>query len=293
MILVDADSLVYACGFAAQKSISKLVVEDPSGEPSTDITDNMIDWKRMHPGWSVLDREVETEAQPEAYAIHALRLTLSTILNNCGRGKHELYITGKRNFREQIATIQPYKGNRDKLHKPVHYEALRAYLLEVGAKLVEGMEADDEVSIRARKIQSRKSGRGNCLVVSIDKDLNQIPGKHYNPQKEEFYEVGRLNADRWFYRQCLTGDSVDNVAGCWRVGPAAADKILDGTSTDGWWDAVVECYFRSVLKPDCPYAAIGPEAAALENARLVYMLRKPEEAVEWWKPESMSVCGAG
>src|SRR5579863_6681341 len=237
MILIDADSLVYACGFASQTPYSRLVVEDPAGEVSEASTTNLTDWKREHPGWTILNREVEVEAQPEGFAIQALRVALSTIIAKCGGGKHETFITGKTNFREQIATIQPYKGNRDKLHKPVHYGALRDYLLGAGAVLVEGMEADDEVSIRAWAALG-KAKRRACIVASIDKDLDQIPGKHYNPQKDEFYEVGRLDADQWFYRQCLTGDSVDNVAGCWRVGPAAADKVLASAYAAGRrpWD---------------------------------------------------------
>jgi len=41
---------------------------------------------------------------------------------------YTLYVTGKGNFRFDIAVTKPYKGNR-KAEKPWHYDNLRAYAL--------------------------------------------------------------------------------------------------------------------------------------------------------------------
>ncbi|MGH7746922.1 MAG: hypothetical protein ACREQ5_19535, partial [Candidatus Dormibacteria bacterium] len=66
----------------------------------------------------------------------------------------------------------------------------------------------------------------------IDKDLDQIPGKHYNFMKEVSYEVSKEEAQRFFYFQLLCGDSIDNVPGCKGIGPKKADKALEGIETE-------------------------------------------------------------
>ena len=38
---------------------------------------------------------------------------------------YKAYITGKGNFRNDIAVTAPYKGNRKDMKRPKHYEAIR------------------------------------------------------------------------------------------------------------------------------------------------------------------------
>lgn len=55
------------------------------------------------------------------------------------------------NFRLDVATILPYKGNRSGTSKPPRYAMLREYLLEHypdRVQLIHGMEADDILSIK-------------------------------------------------------------------------------------------------------------------------------------------------
>ena len=37
--------------------------------------------------------------------------------------------------------------------------------------------------------------KGNKIICSIDKDLNQIAGLHYNPTLKEFYGITKKQAD--------------------------------------------------------------------------------------------------
>lgn len=134
------------------------------------------------------------------------------------------WITGRTNFRKDIAVTQPYKGNRKDKPKPKHYEALMEYMQRLGAEVSEGEEADDCVAIEA-------SVRGGW-IVSNDKDLNQVPGWHYNPQKCIKYYVEPFEGLKNFYAQILTGDSTDGIPGLWKVGPVKAAKILDGAKTE-------------------------------------------------------------
>src|SRR5690606_12181687 len=120
-----------------------------------------------------------------------------------------VFLQGSGNFRDRVATIQPYKGNRDPNNRPRYFEEIRQYLLDFhGAELVEGMETDDACGIE----QWKNKDRSTC-IVSIDKDLLMIPGYHYNYVKKELQYVTLAQANRRFWLQVLTGDSTDNIRG--------------------------------------------------------------------------------
>jgi 5'-3' exonuclease len=148
----------------------------------------------------------------------------------------QCYLTASKDetvFRKK--TYPEYKQNR-KAPRPKHYDALREFLVtEWKAKMVSYMEADDAIGI--------DSSSGNCVVVSIDKDLLQIPGLHYNFVKETFQEVTPIEGTRFFYKQCLTGDVADNVKGIAGIGPAKAEKLLNkGNNESEWFNIVRETY---------------------------------------------------
>lgn len=133
-----------------------------------------------------------------------------------------LYLTGKGNYRFDVATIQPYKGHRDHSHRPQYYKELREYLIEKhGAILIEGMEADDACGVDAHKCLD--SGI-DYVVCTIDKDLKMIGGNFYDYKRRELSEISEEEALRFFYTQCLTGDSSDNIPGLFKLTGARATK---------------------------------------------------------------------
>lgn len=177
---------------------------------------------------------------------------------------YKAYITGKGNFRNEIAVTEPYKGNRKDMKKPIHYDAIRKHLVEkLGAVLIEGMEADDAIAIEATNMGDQ------AIIVSIDKDLDQVAGLHYNFVKQELYEVtpeeGMLN----FYKQILTGDRVDNIIGIKGVGPVKAAKLLKDCKTEKeMFDVCVKAYNDD-----------GQDgvARATENGHLLWLLRDKDK----------------
>lgn len=181
-----------------------------------------------------------------------------------GCDNYELYITGRGNFRNELATTAPYKGNRKDMKKPVHYEAIRNYLLDMGAHLIEGMEADDAIAIKATEL-----GYDNFVIVSIDKDLDQVPGHHYNFVKGELYEVSEEEGLKNFYKQILTGDRVDNIIGIKGCGPVKAGKLIDPCKTEQeMFDVCVKAYNDDGQN--------GVERTT-ENANLLWLLRHPNK----------------
>lgn len=161
--------------------------------------------------------------EPVENALHNMKLAITRVLDLFpDRQYFKCYLTGSGNFREQVATIKEYKGNRDKSHKPEHYDALRQYLIDVWkAEVVEGMEADDAIGIEQFKNTDKST-----VIVSIDKDMNQIPGYHYNPRKQHFYYVTKHAADTFFWKQMMVGDVTDNIPGITGIGDKKADKVI-------------------------------------------------------------------
>lgn len=199
-------------------------------------------------------------------ATHTMGQFIIELLCDLEAESYELHLTGKGNFRNDIAVTVPYKGNRAELKKPVHLETLRQHLVkDWDAKVAQGQEADDAIAIRATELGD------DAIIVSLDKDFDQVQGWHYNFVKHDMYyvtaEEGLLN----FYMQFLTGDRVDNIIGVKGIGPVKARKILTncGRLESDLWAAVVE--------------HLGEERA-LENGRLLYLRRKEDEI---WNPPNM------
>jgi hypothetical protein len=164
----------------------------------------------------IVNQEIEgiVAAARERYKVEADDLDVQIVLSGPG------------NFRDKLATIVPYKGNRDVSHKPYWYQQIRDHLTgRWGAKVVEGREADDEVSIQGWK-QWREGFRFNYLIATIDKDLDQVPGMHYDYRQKVFYNITEQEARHAFWKQMLMGDTTDNIPGCYKVGPVKAENVL-------------------------------------------------------------------
>jgi 5'-3' exonuclease len=148
--------------------------------------------------------------------------------------------TNKSNFR--YAIYPEYKANRSQ-PKPIHYDFIRLLLeSDYGAEVTDGQEADDALGIAATKDK-------NSIIVTIDKDLDQIPGWHYNFVKQQKYNMSELEASRQFYTQVLVGDVVDNVKGCPKIGKTKAPRILDGCQNVGEMLDTVVNQFQINYKP--------------------------------------------
>lgn len=168
-----------------------------------------------------------SEESSEKFAKSRLVETLEDLVYiHLKADSYEAFLTGKNNYRYEIAKTVPYKGNRKDAKKPKHYDALRKCMVtRLGAVVVDGQEADDEVAIRMTKEPDK------YLLVGVDKDLRQIPGWHHNPMKAKTEYIDDFNAYKGFCTQLLTGDRVDNIPGLDRIGPVKAAKALEKAKT--------------------------------------------------------------
>jgi len=289
-LLLDLDPAIYRCGFAAERTEYHLVLEDADGniiekhfapEPETTAGAAMQEWVAAHPDCVILDKERHVIPEPVDNAIRAFNFQIQHIINEVSNRYDDfsgvtVYLTDGTNYRDSIATVRPYKGNRDKLHRPVHYAALRDYArTEWNAVFTDGIEADDAISIAARVDDGHRH-----VVATIDKDLDQIPGVHFDYLKKVWYTVSHEDAEKFFWAQVLSGDITDNIPGCTGIGVAKAAKIID----TNWhlpkkelWNLIVTLYAKSQKLPKCEYKNRPAKDIALEMARLVKLQEYPNQ----------------
>ena len=213
-------------------------------------------------GFSVNDPE------DEKFAIARMGNFVEKLLNVDDIDSYTGFITGKSNYRQDIATENDYKGNRKDAKRPVHYKALREYLINKWCfELIDGQEADDAIGIAAYALPENQS-----CTMSIDKDLDMIRGWHYNFVKQELYHVKEEEAIKNFYMQILTGDRVDNIPGLRGIGPKKAEKILkDCVGEQQLFETVLEKYEGDIDK-------------LTERGRLLWIRRQENQL---WKPPNI------
>ena len=249
--------------------------------------------------WHIYAAGFKAEEEPESHACQTLKQMLNKAINTLGVEDYSVYIGGGGNFREDVAVTQGYKENRKDLRKPKHFAVLREYLTEVwNAEVVNGMETDDFVSIQLYEDFLEHEGdpeQCTIILVSVDKDLNNTPGWHYNPQKDRKYFVTEDTAMKHFWYQMLMGDRTDNIPGLPDVTPwirhkygltarkgfgqASARKVMATCTT------AVEAEHAAV---DC-YIAYGIESGwtsdevynyLQEQGKLLWMVRE----LQWDEP---------
>lgn len=151
-------------------------------------------------------------------AVWRMDKLITTILSATQTSKYHVALSAGRTETFRAEIYPEYKANRTQ-PKPLHYDELKTYLIQEWGAVVEvGQEADDRLGIEQNE---------NTIICSIDKDLLQIPGHHYNFVKEAFSFVTEEEGILHFYKQLLTGDVIDNIRGVTGIGAGKAAKLLD------------------------------------------------------------------
>jgi hypothetical protein len=247
--LLDLDPTVYAAGFSADKQLRD------------QFTDK---------GMSFEEAERERESFDYLnFALSNAKTAVEFVLNDCfpDRTWYRAFLTGKGNFRDKVATIKPYKGNRDPNHRPKYYKEIRQYLVDkYKAEVVEGMEADDMLGI----VQWQHPDK-STVIVSIDKDLKMVPGYHFNPKKQEFFYQNINDANLFFLWQLMVGDTTDNIPGVDGIGPKKADKVIAAADGDvGLVKEAVQAMYQKQYGPEW-------QAALDEVSQLLWIRRREGE----------------
>jgi 5'-3' exonuclease len=190
---------------------------------------------------------------------------------------------GSANWRKDV--YPDYKSNRAGGVKPILVPVLRDWVAgEPEGRSVPPLEGDDVLGILATK--PKKTGAEQRIIVSSDKDMKTIPGLHYNPQKDEEFEVTLGEANAFHLVQALAGDRTDGYPGCPGMGMVRAEKLIPASVADKdvlavWNDIILPVYEKAGLD----------EEYALSQARVARILRANDynpktKEVKLWSPTS-------
>ena len=148
-------------------------------------------------------------------------------------------LSGPNNFRKKI--LETYKFNRKAVMRPLLLKPIKEYLADNYPTLVqEELEADDLLGILSTGDYLPKEDKK--IIISIDKDLTQIPGWYFNPSKDtKAREITKEEGNYFHYLQILTGDWTDGYKGCPGIGPKKAEKLL-AENKGNEWEAIVKMY---------------------------------------------------
>lgn len=201
-------------------------------------------------------------AEKEELDIALMRATvmMNDLLSETSATGFKIFLSGGREDNFRVKVDPEYKANRKDLVRPIHLDATKKLLItNWQAKVCNGYEADDGMGM-----EQQEQG---TVVCSIDKDLLQVPGLHYNFVKKEFIRISKDEGIKRFYTQVLTGDKTDNVIGLSGIGPVKAAKILDGLLPEEYYDACREAY--------------NDDIRLHTNCKLLWIWREPNQV---WEP---------
>jgi len=244
LAIIDGDPIVYSVAFALQQyALSDLtcnghIIEifDSKAEAKTHASDIGLD-----------EDEYEllpySEADEETIAEY-LTYSIGDIMDVTEANEAEIWLSSHTNFRKEIDP--EYKAHR--ADKPILHKKVRCVIEEEFGAIVaeQDYEADDEIADKAWKMRSRGQGE-DYIICSIDKDLDTIPGWHYNwpifNREGRVYFVEPEDAAHIFWISVLTGDAADNIPGLKGVGPKKAEKYLAGCASDlDYYEVCEEAY---------------------------------------------------
>lgn len=283
--LIDADILSYEISSCGQyyepedTARENLIVRD------FDYVAGLLDQKVRE-----IVAECDSDEEPRLYLTGDESLLKH--INRKALWQNEEVKVFKPNFRIELATAKPYKGTR-KQEKPFHFHNLRAYMLsEYDCIVTDGMEADDLICIHLTNDLKLTVERGYSKVICCtrDKDLRMCPGWHYGwacGKQEQFgpafvTELGHIEISsgtpkklkgtglKFFYAQLIMGDTVDNIPGLPKRGPAFAYKLLAECGSE------VECFKATQQAYEEVFGEVW-EDALREQTDLLWMIREINE----------------
>lgn len=208
-------------------------------------------------------------------AVWRCKELLTSILLETGANAYQLWLSdsSENGFRRKI--YPEYKANRIQ-PKPKHYDLLKEYMIkDWDARIALEMEADDALGIEQDD---------TTVIASIDKDLLQVPGLHYNFVKKEWDEITPVEGIRNFYIQVLTGDSTDNIKGCIKIGAVKALQALVGKGTEEqMFNRVRELYLEQYARYEPTWSEEQVMDYLLMTGR-VLKIRQSEDEELWELP---------
>jgi len=252
-INVDADVVKYRCGFAGEKTHYEWWHEDDIEEIETPEGEALYKTRADAEPIAVFPTAKEAKAWlaevPEemqgkyvrvprkklddlSHVLHSTKMVMQTIQDKFPDGNIVCFFSCPTPENWRTKFFPEYKANRPD-RKPFYADEITQYLYDrFECYTEEGYEADDLICREWHEDH-------NSVTVTIDKDMDQIPGTHFNWVKDEVYVIDENRAKQVIAIQSLAGDNIDNIPGLPGIGWKKAEDRLAGASADLTLDEIV------------------------------------------------------
>lgn len=207
-LLIDADTLVYKAGQRAEQVIQW---DESLFTLHAELDDGISEFNQ------IVDRMRDE--------LEADRIVMALTDYSVPNWRNGVYPDYKK---------ERHEGNK---RRPILWGPLRDFIhAEAGDQWETfqrpSLEGDDVLGI----LLTGKRIKGKKICVSIDKDMNTLPGLHLSYDNafkadgvlsDHVYEVTQEEADRFHMVQSLAGDATDGYGGCPGVGMIRAQRFLE------------------------------------------------------------------
>jgi len=165
------------------------------------------------------DSDNKTYDKPLEVIKQSIDSIISSILINTKVNKYLGYV-GYTRAQFRYDAYPEYKANRKDREPLPFYKEAKQHMIDHWQFIpLHGIEADDVVNMLIIKID-------NSFICAIDKDLLQLEGTHYNYKTNEWVTTSKQEADLFFWKSMIIGDSTDNIKGLEGKGKAFASVLL-------------------------------------------------------------------
>lgn len=203
---------------------------------------------------------------------------IDKVLADANSSHFIIFVQGENhdNYRKKL--YPKYKEHRKPLEAVDHWKpVILNAMLKYNPVILKNLESDDAVSIYAN------ATKNPYLIISADKDLNGIPGIHFNPFKrnatrdEQWYNVTEEQAEIQRWAQIAAGDGtdaslkdtgIDGIGMGTKGKPGKAHKMLANTPVPLYRAKIAEEYMAK-------YGVVeGLERMAL-TYKVIHIMEKP------------------
>ena len=218
------------------------------------VNETRIDWDQ--------DKNISQYPHDIEVAIKAIDTQIGKWMTLLDLTSVVICLTDKKNFRSKI--LDSYKENRRGLIKPLLLQPLKDYMAENYQSYIRpDLEADDIMGILSTHPTLYP---GEKIIISADKDLTQIPGMYFNPDKDTKARlITKEEGDYFHHMQTLQGDPADGYKGCPGIGPKKAEFILANNHGTPWEQIVHTFETKGLTEEDALVQAQVARICQYEN----------------------------
>jgi len=232
-IVFDYDWLVFKAACAVEDRFVRVHNKKNNTElifkNRTEVYGN---WRKKDGGWlakqdnlTLDDIEISDDREVEELknALHIAKTIIEDVVETLGATEYFGYVSGEGNFRKDICTLLPYKGNRENMISPLHRADVAKYLVNNHNAIYTHNEEPDDVVVKY--MHNAFKNKENVVCIVNEKDYMGCDGNWWNYDNRTLTKVrgfGELYRDSkgsvkgygrmWKYFQVCFSDTSDNYA---------------------------------------------------------------------------------